>query len=391
MALTTEEIKLKVGLDATSVMSGLNSISGYVEKWKSRRKSNEEEYTSWWAGELKQRSELELQSEIRAATRRNRARALLRQRAADQELKIAQAQAAREKAASDFAATQQAASQGAITLTAMKALGNKAFSLLKANVYLAAAQIAREVVPSFQSIWDSIYNTGPDAKERSDELNENLSNLRRRILESGKDAKVSKRKEYYDTADYEEKRKMLEDDLVLEREAYEKNKKIQADALQDLKNLRDQRDELVAKSNEKETKTGPMGSFQQTTEAGIAAQKELIKVEEKIIALTQANAEAIIAKNNATIAEIELNKQLKELDANQKSRPEMKPGLDDVKPAMTDLGVVGNYLEGVKSRATKWQEHINRVNAFGKPVAPVKQIDPETFVQKVAIVEIKDE
>ena len=76
MALSKEEISIRLGIDAKSVKAGLDSATGYISKWRKRQSAEEREYTSFWKSELDKRDKLEIES----AARRNRARALLRER-----------------------------------------------------------------------------------------------------------------------------------------------------------------------------------------------------------------------------------------------------------------------------------------------------------------------
>lgn len=79
---TQEEIAIRLGIDSKAVRSGLNTVSTYLKQWQTRKKSDEENYTTWWKAELKKREEAEVSSAVRASSRSNRARQLLRQRAA---------------------------------------------------------------------------------------------------------------------------------------------------------------------------------------------------------------------------------------------------------------------------------------------------------------------
>lgn len=62
----------------------------------------------------------------------------------------------------------------------------KLFSLLKANVFIGAATLISEVLPSWQEIWDKIYNTGPEALARAEESNQNIKALAKAMLDSKK-------------------------------------------------------------------------------------------------------------------------------------------------------------------------------------------------------------
>jgi hypothetical protein len=216
--LTQEEVKIKMGIDSTAVFSGIDKVSGYMDRWKTKRKTSEQEYTSWWSHELEKRSKAELEKEIEAASRRNRARALLRQRAANAELKIARAQAEQEKAAADFAAQQAAASRSAITLTSLRTLGGKAMSLLKANVYLAGAQVVAEIIPTWETIWNSVYGVDEAGTKRLEEATNQLRTIKDKAQEAGKELEDAFKKARYEDTDNLGKRNIL-----LQDQANQKN------------------------------------------------------------------------------------------------------------------------------------------------------------------------
>lgn len=109
----------------------------------------------------------------------------------------------------------------------------KLFSLLKANVFIGATSLLREVVPSFQEIWDKIYNTGPDAVARSDESNQNFRTLLDRMMAARKALKEAIAKADFEDANQGGKYEILQNELkatealiAAEQQRLEVNKKL---------------------------------------------------------------------------------------------------------------------------------------------------------------------
>lgn len=180
MATTSEEIQIRLGVDAKSLMSSLDRATGYVKQWKGKVKTAEEEYTSWWSNELKKREEKELDAAIRAATRSNRARALLRQRAAAREAKLAAEQARAEM----LMQSEAAGAQSALVSKTLSTLGSKAIHLLKANLYLAAADLIYQLIPTAEEFWSKIYGVDPESTAKLQEQNDRLHQLRQNLKET---------------------------------------------------------------------------------------------------------------------------------------------------------------------------------------------------------------
>lgn len=173
MATTSEEVKIKLGVDSKTLLTGLDQANNYVKGWKKKQANIEEEYTNWWKNELKNRSDAELREEIKSASRRNRARELWRNRAKNREMKIAAEQAAEEARINAQALEQRSA----ITMTTLKSIGSKAISLLRANVYMAGMDLLRQMIPTAEEFWDGIYGTDQASMERAQQAYDNLKKL----------------------------------------------------------------------------------------------------------------------------------------------------------------------------------------------------------------------
>jgi hypothetical protein len=82
MATEQEEVLVKLGVDVNNIDRQLGIGKSKFQGWRRQMKSDEQEYTNWWMGELKKREEAQTASDVRAATRANAARRLIRQRQA---------------------------------------------------------------------------------------------------------------------------------------------------------------------------------------------------------------------------------------------------------------------------------------------------------------------
>jgi hypothetical protein len=73
-----EEIKVRMGLDATALQTGTNAVLD-------QQKKAAMDYVSWWNKAITEKEDQQTRTEIEGATRRNRARQLLRERELEQE------------------------------------------------------------------------------------------------------------------------------------------------------------------------------------------------------------------------------------------------------------------------------------------------------------------
>lgn len=90
---------------------------------------------------------------------------------------------------------------------AMKKLG----SIFKANVFHAATDLATQLIPSWEQIWDSIYGTSPELMKKSEEANANIRNLMANLTKAEKELKSLREKTAFDNAPSSEKLRMLKD------------------------------------------------------------------------------------------------------------------------------------------------------------------------------------
>lgn len=96
-----------------------------------------------------------------------------------------------------------------------KDVPNKLGSLLKANVYTAAAGIISEILPSWDEIWNRVYNTGPEAMKRSEEMSKNFRTIREEFEKNKKELAAAEKKADYEDANQGGKYEMLQGDLAM--------------------------------------------------------------------------------------------------------------------------------------------------------------------------------
>lgn len=189
-----------MGIDAKSVQSGLSSVTGYVKSWQTKRKTDEEAYTSWWARELKQREEMEIASATRAASRSNQARRLWRQRAESRE---AAANARNNEILGKGDGAIMAGSLGGLFTASAK---NGLKSIFKATVVSAIIAAIYETIPDWQQIMDWWYKTND---EKNNRIKKDQEELRQKREIRDEDAAVAANKAH------DEKMKAIADEYDL--------------------------------------------------------------------------------------------------------------------------------------------------------------------------------
>lgn len=96
---------------------------------------------------------------------------------------------------------------------------NKLGSLLKANVYAAAAGIIAEILPSWQEIWDKVYGVDADSSRRLEEQGKKLHKLRDMLKQSQKEITDSWKKSQLEMATPIGKAEILKGDVATAKEA----------------------------------------------------------------------------------------------------------------------------------------------------------------------------
>jgi len=179
MATTREEVAIRLGIDDKAMKMGLDSAHCYLDKWRGKEKQSEKEYTNFWKQELEKRD----RHEVELATRRNRARALWRERAAKRE------------AAGELRLAQLAEqNKSALVERSGKALAQKAISLLKTNVYLAIFDLIRSAIPTVEEFWNKAYGVDEESQNKRKTAEANIASLRAAAV-SSRDSLAKQRKD----------------------------------------------------------------------------------------------------------------------------------------------------------------------------------------------------
>jgi len=325
MALTKEEVSIRLGVDAKGVTKGLDSTSGYFAKWRKKETAAEREYTNFWAGELDKRDKLSIEQ----AARNNRARALWRERGAKRELEIAKQNAA---ALAQIEAENAPASGGiganggtkddSFGGSAVSAIGNKAVSLLKANLFVAVIGLFKEVIPSAKEFWDFVYGTDDATMEKSKQANENIRGMLKSVRDSQRSLKETQEASEFDRMSPEQKWKNTEAKRKL---ADEEVRRAQAD-LAHAEKVKEANKHL--RSSSSEVKVGLLGGiFGTTVQSGQDNQAYLnvLKI--------QADAQSALNKAKEG--------QIKAQDLEVKTRDEFFASSNTRRPDFVPLDVVG--------------------------------------------------
>jgi len=100
-----------------------------------------------------------------------------------------------------------------------KDVPNKLSSLLKANLYTAAAGLISEALPSWDEIWSRVYRTGEYGDKSIEETGKNLHRLRDLLKRSQADLERISRDAQMDDATAEQRVAILKGELALAKEA----------------------------------------------------------------------------------------------------------------------------------------------------------------------------
>lgn len=87
--------------------------------------------------------------------------------------------------------------------------GKKLMSLAKANIYMMAIDLARQILPTAQEIWDNVYGSDPASMARFHEASERLHKLRRELESTRDKLRESLRDFFFDRADPRGKQEIL--------------------------------------------------------------------------------------------------------------------------------------------------------------------------------------
>lgn len=174
----------------------------------------------------------------------------------------------------------------------------KLTSILKANVFLAAADLLHQLIPSSQEYSENFYGATDAQIKQSDEAHARVKAISKAVAESRMTVAEVVRKDYFDRADFEEKQQMLEEDVKDQRELFRQSAMDEGDALADSKHFLDEINKMVKKRAEAQ-KLGYMPAVWDLD-------KKILDLENKLTEARKEYTDAIIAKNNAIIAEINL-------------------------------------------------------------------------------------
>lgn len=258
----------------------------------------------------------------------------------------------------------------------------KMFSLLKANVYMAAAGIITELLPTWQEIWDKIYNTGPDAVKRSDESNQRIKDMVAAQKKAAKDLAEAKKEILFGNADDANKAfQLMGDEQKLKEQLQWLNKQI-----------------VGWREFEKVMKPALGNAF-----AGSDTQK---KIFEGVLSLQTQILE--VEKQRVVIADkiSDLHRKMQEKITPMPATlatPEQLAVANLMDPLYGRAFAIGQQVAAgkqgkrigsfipVQARKISWDEHMQNVANFGKPMSTDgNKVTLGSEVVKVSIVEINE-
>lgn len=270
----------------------------------------------------------------------------------------------------------------------------KLTSILKANVFLAAADLLRQLIPSSQEYWENFYGATEEQIRQSDEAHARVKALSKAVAESRMTVGEAVRKEHFERAPFEEKQQMLKEDVAEQRELFRQLAMDEGDSLADSKHFLDELNKLA----EKRAKALKLGYMPAVWDLD----KKILDTETKLTQARKEHADAIIAKNNAVIAEINLQKQLDELNSKQPdsafngaapslNTPSEERQFSFAQPfsRATGMEAVDNYLAKIKAGQNAYSAKTDYTQ-WGKAMKDAQQAALKETVQKVSIVEIKE-
>lgn len=223
----------------------------------------------------------------------------------------------------------------------------KLTGLLKANLYTAAAGIIAEILPSWQEIWDRIYNTGPESMAREAAFNKSLRDVVERVQRARKELADVQQKEYFDKAPMDEKIEMVTTDLENAQEAYKKNADIQKSTLREQKKLRKEINNLL---EQKRFDDGYLNQDLSIKAQNIVIDSKVLKLQEKLTEIRNKYAKAVEEGSKASIEEINLKKQLMTLEEKQSEdarAARAKLETKSVEPGAMGGGIINPMYQGL--------------------------------------------
>lgn len=262
-------------------------------------------------------------------------------------------------------------------------------SILKANVFLAAADLFRQLIPSAQEFWEKYYGADEESLRMADEAHARIKSLAKAIEDSRKSVEKAKAKDEFDKADKPGKFLLL---MAGRREAIEEQDRQQKEEerlFARSKILRDRINRADEDLKEIEAST-PMDAKQMAkkiiTETEL--KKKLYKLDRDLVDNTKRLADAKIAKNAATERELELEGRLRGL--REAKPPEIIPNAapENLKP-YSPMDGVNKYLDGIKKASDDYKEKTD-YSKWGQAVKEGQIAAAKEVVQKVSIVEIKE-
>lgn len=87
--------------------------------------------------------------------------------------------------------------------------GKKLMSLARANIYMMAIDLARQIIPTAEEIWNAVYGVDPATTAKFQEANERLHKLRKELEATKKSLHEGLRDFFFDTADQRGKQEIL--------------------------------------------------------------------------------------------------------------------------------------------------------------------------------------
>ena len=110
----------------------------------------------------------------------------------------------------------------AFTQASMHSLAHKAIHLLKANVYMAAFDLMRQVIPTAKEFWDSVYGTDEASMAKQNAAYEGIKKLKAEVLASRKALNDQRESQAFKNADTKGKEGILEGNLALNQDELNK-------------------------------------------------------------------------------------------------------------------------------------------------------------------------
>jgi hypothetical protein len=278
-------------------------------------------------------------------------------------------------------------------------------SMLRTNIVGMGAMLIKDVLPTWDQIWNKIYGVDDETTNRLKEQGTKLKQIAQQARDAEKGLKAAAEKDAFDRSIASEQIKLLREKAAATESEANAKRKLAAAIDAEISALRERANLLQPTSKETKTRTVG-GQFGQRTEniptaAALAAQTEFSALSDIILKLNEEFGSADSGSKTLVASLIALRKQLDDLVLKQKGLPEQFREL--IVPSPADVQAardVGNREVGIAAARGRALIGMSEIAPLLSGVPGLGQMSKDmqaaienvmkTSIQKVRIVEISD-